>query len=77
MKQTSLCSTAVGETIDEDEIQGILNLHPISDEILKCENIDGSIKEMFITEEQKISSGVTQIAKDKKDNPNDSDNVPE
>ena len=32
---------------------------------------------MFITEEQKISSGVTQIAKDKNQNPNDIDNVPE
>lgn len=74
---SDIASTDVGENIDEDKSEAIPNLQPISDEILTGENIDASIKEMSVTEENKLSSEVTQFVEDNKSDPNDSDNVPE
>eukprot|EP00092_Neocalanus_flemingeri_P008454 GFUD01009110.1.p1 GENE.GFUD01009110.1~~GFUD01009110.1.p1 ORF type:complete len:2320 (+),score=595.04 GFUD01009110.1:230-7189(+) len=69
--------TDVEDSIENDTNEGKSNLQPISDEILKCENMEESIKDIPVTEENKVISDVTEEVEDKNSDPNNSDNVPE
>jgi len=67
----------VGETEEEKSDDVDSNLHPISDEILKCATVSGLVNEHTFAKEDSADSDTSQIVDAKESEPSDSDNVPE
>jgi len=70
-------ATDLAETEEENSSEGNSNLHPISDEILKCETATGSAKEQSVTNKDVLGSDISQTVEANESEPSESDNVPD